>query len=70
MFLQPTEARLSSHIILVEHVAADPTKVQFMVRWPILKNIRWLRKFLGLTRYYMKFVKGYGKNVEPLIILF
>lgn len=47
-------------------VAVDPSNIQVMVDWPTPKTIQELRGFLGLTGYYRKFVKHYGKISEPL----
>jgi len=40
-----------------------------MQDWPRPKNLKILRALLGLTWYYHKFVKNYGKIVAPLIVL-
>ena len=47
----------------------DPEKIKVVLEWPIPKNVKGVRGFLELIRYYRKFIEGYGKIEKPLIEL-
>jgi len=55
-----------SHIISEYGFATDPNKIKAILNWPLPRNFRQMRGFLGLTSYYKRFVKGYGSICKPL----
>ena len=54
------------HIISVDGVSVDPSKIQAVEEWPIPTTHMEVRGFLGLAGYYRKFVQHFGKIVAPL----
>lgn len=47
------------HLISKEGVKANPKKLDSMVNWPVPKNVKALRGFLGSTGYYRKLIRNY-----------
>ena len=57
------------HIVGKAGVKVDPKNIEAMQDWPHPKTLKILHGFLGLTGYYRKFVKNYGKIASPLTAL-
>jgi hypothetical protein len=57
------------HLITANGVATQPSKVTVVQHWPIPTNVKQLRRFLGLTGYYRRFIKHYGMISAPLTAL-
>jgi hypothetical protein len=63
------EVKYLGHIVGNEGVRVDPKKIEAIQDWPHPNTLKILCGFLGLTCYYCKFVKNYGKIVTPLTTL-
>jgi hypothetical protein len=57
------------HVISAAGVAMNPAKVQAIREWPAPRSPRAVRGFLGLAKYYRKFVHNYGAIAAPLTAL-
>ena len=44
----------------------DPAKVDAIVNWPSLVNVKDVQSFLGFANFYRRFIYGYSKLVAPL----
>lgn len=64
-----TAVEYLGHVVSQFGVAMDPSKVSSIIRWPVPKSIKAVRGFLGLTGYYRRFIKDYGKIAQPLTTL-
>ena len=60
------EVKYLGHVICSHGVVVDPSKVEAMLTWPKPETPKALRRFLGLTGYYHKFIQNYGKIAAPL----
>lgn len=67
-FAQPSIEYLG-HIVSAAGVATEPSKVEAVLNWCQPTNLKQLRGFLGLTRYYRKFIPHYGIIAQPLTAL-
>ncbi|MCG8049379.1 MAG: RNase H-like domain-containing protein, partial [Candidatus Thiodiazotropha endolucinida] len=54
------------HVVSESGIMTDPEKIQALKDWPVPKCLKDVRKFLGFTGYYRRFVKGFARIVRPL----
>lgn len=60
------EGDLLRHVISKQRVSVDPKKIKVVVEWPKPKTVIEVQSFLGLTRYYWRFVEGFSKITPPM----
>jgi hypothetical protein len=60
------EVSLLGHIISEGGISVDPSKVEDVLSWNTPQNVSDIRSFLGLARYYRRFIEGFSKNSKPM----
>jgi hypothetical protein len=63
------EIKFLGHIISDKVVKADRERIESILRYPVPKNQRQLRKFLGIPNFHQQFILKYSSYVERLLIL-
>ena len=52
-----------------EYLRSDPKKIAPVLEYPVPKNIKQLRRFLGMVGWYSRFIKGESSIKIPLVKL-
>ena len=54
--------------MVIEHnsIEIEKEKVNGVLSWPEPKNIKDVRKFLGLANYYQRFIKDFAQVARPI----
>lgn len=60
------EVTYLGHIVSEDGIKTDPEKTKAVATWPEPKTIKEVRRFLGFTGYYRRFVKDFSKIARPL----
>jgi len=59
------EVKYLGHIVSEKGIKPDANKVKAVSDYPIPKNVKELKQFLGLSNYYRRFIKNYVHIAEP-----
>ncbi len=54
------------HVVSREGIKTDPSKIDTVKNWPTPTSAKDVRKFLGFTGYYRRFIKNYASIARPL----
>jgi hypothetical protein len=54
------------HVISEEGIAVDLEKIRDIMEWPIPKDVANIQSFMGITRYYHKFIEGFSNISYPI----
>ena len=68
-FLQRS-VHYSGHIISCQGVQTEPEKVEDALNWTIPKSVDDVRRFLGFTGFYRRFIKDYASITHTLTNMF
>lgn len=47
-------------------ISTDPEKVTAIMNWPVPKNLKQVRGFLGLAGWYRRFIENFSTTVAPI----
>ncbi|KAA3470922.1 reverse transcriptase [Gossypium australe] len=60
------EVTFLGHVVSAEGIRVDPRKIEAVLEWKSPKSVAEIRSFLGLARYYKRFVEGFSLIAAPL----
>ena len=58
--------RFLGHVVLALGVSVDPRKVEAVMSWERPKSVFEILSFLGLARYYRRFIKDFSRLASPM----
>ena len=61
-----SEVTYLGHVVSEAGIRTDPEKTKAIKNWPVPKNVKKVRAYLGFTGYYRRFIKDYAKIARPL----
>ena len=56
-------------VIGPSRIEMEKEKVDRVLSWPELRNVKDIRKFLGLANYYRRFIKNFAQIARPMNVL-
>jgi len=68
-FWSQNQVEYLGHVVSSDGVRMDPRKTAAVRDWPVPASLHEIRKFVGLTNYFRKFIASYSSLAAPLTSL-
>ena len=65
-FLAQSSVRTLGFVLSAEGISPDPKNLEKIAKWPVPRDVKQIRQFVGLTSYYRSHIKNYAKISTPL----
>jgi hypothetical protein len=63
------EIQYLGHVISSEGIVIDPEKIKALMEWLVPKDVVGIQSFIGITKYYHRFIEGFSKIAYPITSL-
>lgn len=60
------EIRYLGHLVSNGTIKPDPGKVEAITNYPVPRNVRQVRSFLGMCGWYQRYISGYAAIASPI----
>ncbi|WVZ95635.1 hypothetical protein U9M48_041369 [Paspalum notatum var. saurae] len=57
---------LLGYVLTAEGVSVDPEKIEAVSNWKTPRNVTEIRSFMGLAKYYWRFIENFSKIAKPM----
>jgi hypothetical protein len=57
------------HIVLKDGIVVDLEKIEDIIEWSTLKNVKEVGSFMDLAHYYRRFIAGFSRISQPITYL-
>ena len=64
-----TEVRFLGHMVSASGMSVDPEKVKAVMSWERPMSVLEIRSFLGMARYYRRFIEDFSRLAAPMMRL-
>lgn len=62
------EVEFLGHVVTEKGIKPNPNKIKTVLEYPIPKNRKEIKQFVGLLGYYRKFIRDFARLIRPITI--